>query len=245
MADAQPNNREESLDGFGSTNWSVVLSARRNDDQGAALNRLCRAYWRPVYVFIRRQGLVEHDAEDATQEFFAHILERSWLNRVGEERGSFRGFLYALLRNFLANRRRQAHAQKRGGPPAIPAAFAGDKADLESIIAREPDPAAAFDQVWAMSVRRAALERLAEEQSGPAQTARFQALRPFLVQPPSSSDYDQLARGLGQSRNQIAVALHRLSRRYSELIRTEVSRTLEDPTRIETELRGLIDALSH
>ena len=110
MPDAPPRDRAESLDGFDSTNWSVVLAARKNEDQGAALNKLCRAYWRPVYVFIRRQGLPEHDAEDATQEFFAHILERSWLDHVGEERGSFRGFLYALLRNFLANRRRHAHA---------------------------------------------------------------------------------------------------------------------------------------
>lgn len=244
MADTPTDHREESLDGFGSTNWSVVLKAQRNEDQGAALNKLCRAYWRPVYVFSRRQGLGEHDAEDATQEFFAHIVERSWLDQAGEARGSFRGFLYALLRNFLANRRRQAHAQKRGGTLAFAVAFAEDRPELENIVARELDPAASFDQVWAMSVRRAALDRLAREQSGTAHAARFEALRSFLVHPPSSHDYDQLARDLGQTRNQIAVALHRLSRRYSELIRTEVSRTLEDPTRVETELRTLIDALS-
>src|SRR4051812_12911692 len=119
MPSDPPRDRPENVDGFGSTDWSLVLSAQRNEDQGASLNQLCTAYWRPVYVFVRRQGLAEHEAEDATQEFFAHILERAWLDRVGEERGSFRGFLYALLRNFLANRRRQAHAQKRGGLPAV------------------------------------------------------------------------------------------------------------------------------
>lgn len=245
MADAPTPARDDDLDGFGSTHWSLVLQAQRNEDQGAALNKLCRTYWRPVYVFSRRQGLGEHDAEDATQEFFAHILERAWLDRVGEERGSFRGFLYALLRNFLANRRRHAQAQKRGGDVVLAASFSADRPELENIVARELDPAAAFDQVWAMSVRRVALERLAREQEGAAQSARFAALRPFLVHPPSSGDYDRLAHELGQTRNQLAVALHRLSRRYSELIRTEVSATLEDPANVEIELRGLIAALSH
>ena len=245
MAGLPPKVRAENLDGFGSTDWSLVLSAQKNVDQGGALNKLCHAYWRPVYVFIRRQGLAEHDAEDATQEFFSYILERDWLDRVGEERGSFRGFLYALLRNFLSNRRRQAHAQKRGGPRLIPSSFADDKAELENLVAAELDPATAYDQVWAISVRRRALDRLAREQAGSPQAARFDALRPFLVSPPSSADYTRLATELGQTRNQIAVALHRLSRRYGELIRTEVSSTLADPTRVETELRRLIDVLSH
>ncbi len=242
MADAPTKPREETHDGFGSTDWSLVLSAKKSDDQGAALNKLCRIYWRPVYVFIRRQGLPEHDAEDATQEFFAYILERAWLDRVGEERGSFRGFLYALLRNFLSNRRRTAQAQKRGGGgQVIPLALAEERPELENLVARELDPAASYDQAWAISVRRVALDRLASEQEG---SARFTALRPFLVHPPSSADYDQLARTLGQNRNQIAVALHRLSQRYSELIRTAVRSTLEDLARVEPELRALIDALS-
>ena len=244
MASNRPKAREDALDGFGSTDWSLVISAKKNEDQGAALNKLCQAYWRPVYVFVRRQGLPEHDAEDATQEFFGYILERTWLDHVGEERGSFRGFLYALLRNFLSNRRRQAHAQKRGGPRAIPASFSEDKAELENLVARELDPATAYDQVWAMSVRRRALERLAQDQARSPQVIRFEALRPFLVHPPSSADYEKLAAELGQTRNQIAVALHRLSRRYGELIRTEVSSTLEDPARVETELRRLIEVLA-
>jgi RNA polymerase sigma factor (sigma-70 family) len=242
-ADRLPN-RDPAIDGFGSTHWSLVLTARQTDDQGAALNQLCRAYWRPVYVFARRSGLGEHDAEDATQEFFAHLLERSWLDRVGEDRGSFRGFMYALLKNFLANRRRVAHAQKRGGVPVIPPAFFEEKPELENIVARELDPAGSYDRVWAMSVRRAALTQLAKEQTNPAQIARFEALRPFLIHPPSAGDSEMLAAQLGLSRNQIAVALHRLSRRYSELIRTEVSATLEDPRLVETELRCLIDALA-
>src|SRR5579872_5931525 len=105
MAEARIPPGEREIDGFGSTNWSLVISARQGGGQSAALNQLCRAYWRPVYVFSRRYGLSEHDAEDATQEFFAHILTREWLDRVGEDRGSFRGFLYAMLKHFLANRR--------------------------------------------------------------------------------------------------------------------------------------------
>ncbi|MBX3737961.1 MAG: sigma-70 family RNA polymerase sigma factor [Candidatus Didemnitutus sp.] len=241
MPDARA--QESTPDGFDSTNWSLIVSAQRNTDQGAALNLLCQRYWRPIYVFARREGLAAHDAEDATQEFFAHILERAWLDRADVARGSFRGFLRTLLRHFLANRRRVAAAAKRGGGPVRLAELAADRDELEQVAATDLDPALAYDRMWALSVRRLALERLGAEQSDAAHARRFAALRPFLVRAPASEDYDRLAAELGQTRNQLSVALHRLSRRYTELIRAEVRSTLANPADVDTELRQLVDVL--
>jgi DNA-directed RNA polymerase specialized sigma24 family protein len=230
-----------SANGFATTSWSLVMSATRNDDGGAALDRLCRRYWKPIYVFARRDGLRPTDAEDATQEFFAHLLDRSLLKQAGEDRGSFRGFLFATFRNFLANRRRHASAQKRGGPPALNRV---EIDELENIATTEMDPAAAYERVWAMCVTEAALKRLADEQAGTENLARFKGLRAFLTRPPGTEDYDRLVQQLGQPRNRIAVHLHRLTRRYAELIRSEVVDTLADPTTADTELRRLIEVLA-
>lgn len=232
-------------DGFGSTNWSLVLSATVEGDGGAALNQLCRRYWRPVYVFIRRSGLPPRDAEDATQEFFAYLLERSWLKNVAPEKGSFRAFIYALLRNFLANRRRTAAAQKRGGPNAVQTfSDVAEIHDLEALATAEIDPRIAYDRAWATTVSQAALSALAAEQERAGFAARFKALRGFLTHPPSSADYDRLVRELGEPRNRIAVAMHRLSHRYAELIRAEIIDTLVDRSNVETELRSLIAVLA-
>src|SRR2546430_6919139 len=105
--DTSSSPASESVDGFGSTAWSLVLAASRNDDGGPALDRLCRKYWKPVYTFARRSGMPAVDAEDVTQDFFAYLLERGWLKQAAPERGSFRAFLLTLFRNFHANHRRR------------------------------------------------------------------------------------------------------------------------------------------
>jgi RNA polymerase sigma-70 factor (ECF subfamily) len=231
--------------GFGSTAWSVVLAAAKDTGGGAALDRLCRRYWRPAYTFARRSGLPRWDAEDATQDFFSYLFAREWLKEAAPERGSFRAFLLTLMRNFLSNRRRHAHAQKRGGTQTVISfdAEAGER-DLAALPANEADPAAAYERVWAGCVLQAALDRLAEEQALAGDHARFEALRPYLTQSPAPGDYERLSQTLGLSRNQIAVLIHRHSRRFAELIRSEVADTLVDRTQLELELRRLLEAIA-
>src|SRR5712671_1128247 len=103
---------------FATTHWTVVLSAR-DGSSSAALDTLCRTYWYPIYGFIRRSGHASADAEDLTQGFFAHLLEKNALRTVGQEKGKFRSFLLASLRHYLADQSDRARAQKRGGarPP--------------------------------------------------------------------------------------------------------------------------------
>lgn len=233
----------EPVDGFGSTAWSVILAAAQ-EDGAAALDRLCRKYWKPVYTFARRRGLAPWDAEDATQDFFRYLLSREWLKRADPQRGSFRAYLLTLLRNFLANRRRTEHALKRGGP-ARDAIFGidADEGEVAAVPAQDADPARAYERAWAACVLEAALARLEAEQAGAGHATRFRALQPFLTRPPAPGEYERLAAGLELTRNRIALALHRLSRRLAELIRTEVADTLSDRSALDAELRLLFDAL--
>ncbi len=235
----------EAGDGFASTAWSIVLAAARDEDAGAALDRLCRRYWKPVYTFVRRSGLERCDAEDATQDFFSHLFAGEWLKRADPERGSFRAFLLTLLRNFLSNRRRHDRAQKRGGAtPPLSLDTEGCERELAALAAADADPARAYERAWAGCVLQSALDRIAAEQAAAGEGARFEALRPYLTASPDAGDYERLARRLGLTRNQIAVVIHRHSRRYAELIRHEVAETLVDRTQLDLELRRLLEVMA-
>lgn len=238
-----PPAHADAPDGFASTEWSLVLAAAENSEP--ALDRLCRAYWRPVYVFARASGIDRHEAEDVTQEFFADMLRRDWLKRADPERGSFRAFLRNHLRFFLGNHRRVEHAQKRGGGRA---ALPLDTEEGEQALARSAtphsDPAALFEQNWADCVLQAAITRLAAEQEAADQRRRFERLRPYLTHAPAPGDYATLADELRLPQGAVAVQVHRLTRRFADLIRAEVAATLSDRRDLESELRYLLRLVS-
>jgi RNA polymerase sigma-70 factor (ECF subfamily) len=230
--------------GIGSTEWSLVLAAGKDDSASDALNSLCRRYWRPMYVHIRRMGIPSADAEDVTQRFFVYLIEKDWISHADPNRGSFRAFLRTLLNNYLANHQRAGRAAKRASVQVSIDTEEGERALAESA-ARASDPVLAFDQTWARTVLQTAWERLAGEQAAAGKVHLFDALRPFVTQPASSGDYDRLGPQLGLHRGQIAVFIHRLSRRYADLIRAEVAETLADRSEIESELRHLVQITAH
>src|SRR5881628_2036745 len=140
---------------FHTTHWTVVLTAREKDGTAAqeALASLCSTYWYPLYAFIRRQGSSPHEAEDLTQEFFYRFLERHALGRVQPAAGKFRSFLLACLKNFLANQRERAHAQRRGSGRALVSLDSGDAETRYSL--EPPDnrtPEAEFERRWAFAL---------------------------------------------------------------------------------------------
>lgn len=232
-----------STNGFASTEWSLVLAA--SAEGGPALDRLCRAYWQPLYIYVRAAGLSPSEAEDATQEFFTEMLRRDWLKLADRERGRFRGFLCSSVRQFLGNRRRVANADKRGGGAApIPL----DAQECEREFARKShagaDPATLFDESWADCVLRASIERLSSEQSRAPGGGDFERLRPFLMCPPGPGDYARLGDELGVPSAKIAVRVHRLTQRLGDLIRAEVAATLVDRSELEAELRYLLRLVS-
>jgi RNA polymerase sigma factor (sigma-70 family) len=232
-------------DGFGSTTWSLVLEAGKSEDGSPALERLCKKHWRPIYVFSRRSGLSTADAEDATQEFFIELLEREWLKKADPGRGSFRAFLLALLRNFLANRRRVSQSERRGGKATILSLDGVDaERELVALAVKIADPSQAYEASWANGVLRTAWDRLAREQKDAGKMTVFESLRAFVTQTPATGDYQRLSEQLGMRRGQIALLIHRLNRRFTELIRAEVAETLVDRSELDNELRFLLEVSS-
>ncbi len=234
-----------SADGFATTAWSLVIAAGKSDDGGKALERLCRKHWPSIYVFIRRSGLSAEDAEDATQDFFAQLLEREWLKHASPKRGSFRAFLLTLLRNFLANRRRSSKAERRGGGATILSLDGADgERALASLAVKIKDPSQAYEAAWSAGILAAAWSRLAQEQQDAGKASLFGSLQAFVTQTPAPGDYQRLSEQLGLRRGQVALLIHRLNRRFAELIRAEVAETLADKSELESELRILLEGSS-
>jgi len=227
---------------FQTTQWSVVLRAGSGEGEHAnALATLCQDYWRPVYAYIRWRG---HDAEaarDLTQGFFAALLERRALETARRERGRFRDFLLTSVKNFLAHERERDQAQKRGGgrtPVRI-------DPDPESSFAGFPTPAThetpetIFERRWAITLLDQAMLDLAADMQRAGTVEKYETLQPYLVsdtEPP----YADLARRLRLTESAVRVALHRLRQRFGGALRDRVAQTLEDPSRVEDELRYLI-----
>jgi RNA polymerase sigma-70 factor (ECF subfamily) len=233
-------------DFFATTRWTVVLAAgqRRTPQADRALEELCRAYWYPLYAYIRRRGRTREDAEDLTQAFFTQFLEKNGLASVSAEQGRFRAFLLACLKHFLANEWDKSQAQKRGGGAAhLPLDW--QTADIQyQATAGAASPDQAFDREWAVALLRLVIRRLEEECGAAGKTAEFAALKPFLMPGPSAAPYAQVAAALGWQEGTVRVAAHRLRKRYRELLREEIAQTLSRPEFIEEETRALLGAFS-
>lgn len=228
---------------FHTTHWSIVLSAR-GDTGGApmALGKLCRAYWHPLYAYVRRQGLSSHDAQDLTQEFFARLLEKGWLGGVDRELGRFRSWLLAAMKHFLANEWDRSRAAKRGGGAVL---FSFDALDAESRLLHEPatdSPEKIYDRRWAMALLDRVMTRLRAEMAGAGKLAHFEALKFCLTG--EKDAYAGVGERLAMSEGAVKVAVHRMRQQYRALLRAEIAETVATPAEIEDELRHLLAALS-
>jgi DNA-directed RNA polymerase specialized sigma24 family protein len=231
---------------FGTTHWSVVLAAGPADDPaaGPALEALCRAYWYPVYAFLRRRGVPPVDAEDYTQGFFSHLLSRGVLSRARRERGRFRSFLLTCLNHYVADERDKARAQRRGGGEPV---LSLDLAGADACYASDPGAAESadrlFDRRWAVTTMERALKRLETEEITAGRANEFERLQPFLIEAAGAGDYRTVAGPLGLSANAAAVAVHRLRRRFRDCVREEVAATVATPGDIAAEMQHLLEAL--
>lgn len=231
---------------FRTTHWSVVIEAGSNTEAGrSALETLCRHYWYPLYAFVRRRGHDPAEAEDLTQGFFARLLASDGLAGLSQERGRFRTFLLAALKHFLANEWDRANRLKRGGGRTI---LSLDELDPEARLAVEPASTASdevqFDRQWARTLTAEVMERLRSEAEQDGTLERFAALKVFLASEPSGESYGALAVRLGLSVAAVKSAIHRLRRRYGQLLRQHVANTVRAPAEVEDEIRHLFAALS-
>jgi len=232
---------------FATTNWSNVLAARGTSDDASrnALAELCESYWYPLYAFVRRIGYNSHDAQDVTQAFFARLLERDYLGQADRERGRFRSFLLASFKHFLAEQRRDARAQKRGGgKPILSLDFRGAESRYGFEPADNLTPEGAYERQWAMAVLNQALGRLEMEFERAGKGPLFARLKDCLTNPSSSMTFAETGAVLNMAEGTVKVAAHRLRRRYRELLKEEVARTIGDCGDIDDELRELFRVLA-
>jgi RNA polymerase sigma factor (sigma-70 family) len=210
-----------------------------------AMETLCRSYWYPLYAFTRRQGKSPPDAEDLTQAFFARLLEREAIAKAVPERGRFRSFLLASLKNFIRDEWDKSRAAKRGGgQPAV----AFEELDAEERYRSEPidlaDPEKLFERSWAVLLIDRVLARLEKEFTASGKSERFQALHPFLLNEPETGSYVSVAGSLAMSAGAVRVAVLRLRERYRELVRLEIGETLAAGEDIEEEVHHLMSVLT-
>jgi RNA polymerase sigma-70 factor (ECF subfamily) len=222
----------------------MVLSARGGTQSAqSALARLCEIYWYPLYAYVRRQGYSPHDAQDLTQDFFARLLQKAWLDDVERERGRFRAFLLAAMKHFLANARDHARAAKRGGGSApLPLDEEIAEARYQRESAEHVTAEQLFEQRWAQALLAEVMNRLRQEMEQAGKLRQFEALKFSLTG--EKTAYADVARTLGMSESAVKVAVHRLRSRYRELLRLEIAETVSTPEEINDELRHLFAALS-
>lgn len=232
---------------FATTHWSVVLAAGQSDDAqaSAALEQLCRTYWYPLYAYVRRQGRSPEDAQDLTQDFFAHLLAKGFLRGAVPERGKFRSFLLTSLRHFLVDQHRRADAAKRGGGHrtlSLDAGQAEERFRLEP--QHELTPEKRYEREWAMTLLDRAQSRLREEYSAAGKADLYERLRRFPLTEKSDRSFQQAASELAMTVSALKSVVHRLRARYRQLVREEVAHTVADPAELNEEARHLIAAVS-
>lgn len=231
---------------FKTTHWSVVLNAGQRDSPNgsAALARLCQTYWYPVYTFVRRLEHGPEDAQDLTQEFFFRLIEKDYLKALDRETGKFRSFLLVVLKRFLANEWDRANRQKRGGGRQIVSLNAED---TELRYRNEPvddrTPEKVFDQRWALAVLEQVMNRLQTEMIEAGKAELFGGLKAFLGGEGDGASYSEVAVRLQMNEGALRVAVHRLRRRYREILREEIASTVASPDQIEDEIRHLFLSL--
>jgi RNA polymerase sigma-70 factor (ECF subfamily) len=235
-------------DDFATTHWSLVLAAGgRPSEPGsyAALSQLCQSYWPPVYAYVRRRVASIESAQDLTQEFFLKLLENAALAAASPERGRFRAFLLACVKNFLANQRERTHAQKRG---AGRAPLSLDWHSVESRVRFEPaDEMTAerrFERDWALTLLDRVLEKLRDEYAAAGKARQFETFKLTLTGSPAKGEYERIAAELNCSQDAARQAACRLKHRYREVLREEVAQTVAEPGEVDDEIRRLFDTFS-
>ena len=236
---------------FASTRWTVVYQAADSKTSSehalSALSELCQIYWRPVYLFLRRQGIGPHDAQDLTQSFFAALIEDRTHARADKIKGRFRSFLLGTLKHFLAHAREHDRAQKRGGG-AVPVQLdetALSEADAHAARCQNWSADGVFEREWAASLLRQSLDRLAREYEVAGKGALFEALKAHIKAGANAAvSYAEMAKRLGRAATTLRSDVARLRARYRAILREEVSGTVIDARDIDQELHHLREAMA-
>jgi RNA polymerase sigma factor (sigma-70 family) len=233
---------------FHTTRWSLIFNSVdvQAPESRAALSELCRLYWYPLYAFARRTGHDALDAEDLTQSFFLHLLEKEAFSRVGPEKGKFRSFLLASFKNHMSASWHRGRAAKRGGGCQV---VSIDAEDAEHRYRLEPaddlTPERVFDARWAMTLLSRVTDSLRQEYARQGKGQIFERLKVFLVKADyeDMNSYRRIADELGLTAGGVKTLVFRLRKRFTTVLREEVAQTLVNPAEVDSELYALCDAL--
>jgi len=230
---------------FQPTRWSVVVRAASPDAGEArrALGELCAAYWYPLYAFVRRSGRPHHEAQDLTQGFLGEMLDRSAVGRADRDRGRFRTFLLACLKNYLVNAHAREVAQKRGGG-ATHLAIDMTGAETEFAVAVAVAPEAGYDRDWALGLLRESLDEVERDCAAEGKAAVFGACKAALTGAAPGLSMAERAAALGVSEGHLKVIVHRLRKRFAAAVRRRVRETVADEGDVEGEIRYLMECLA-
>lgn len=231
---------------FPSTHWSVVLAAHADNPALArdALEKLCTAYWYPLYAFLRRRGYQPADAEDLVQGFIAHLLERRFFQAADPDKGRFRSYLLASLNHFVADAAERDGRLKRGaGRPvlSLDAVLAERRYDLEPADPNNPEQL--FERRWVLTLLDTVLQRLEKEAAESGRADLFRQIKGVLQGDRGGATYAALAPQLGLSEAALTMTVQRLRRRYRELVREAIAHTVSRPVEIDEEMRHLFRVL--
>ena len=232
---------------FATTHWSLVVAAKPDEASQTharkALEELCRAYWYPLYAFVRYRGYSSDDARDLTQSFFARIIETGGFASADPERGRFRSYLLGAMKHFLANEWHRTQTQKRGGDVQF---IEWDALDPEARYAGAPkqgnDPEHLFEREWALETIAGALQTLRDEMVKAGKSGIFEALKGSLTGE-EESPREKIAAGLNMSEGAVKVAVHRLRQRYRKLLRAAIAETVSNEADLDDEMRYLVAVL--
>lgn len=228
---------------FATTHWSVVLAAGSdaNAEASVALERLCRTYWYPLYAYVRRRGYEPSDAEDPTQEFFAGLLAGDYIARADPAKGRFRAFLLSGINYLLSHERDKAQRLKRGGAVHL---ISLDQVDAEERYALEPadrlTPERVFEKTWVTTLLDTAARRLREEYTAAGKRDLYDQLNDSRLDASEQPSYAEAAARLGQSESAVKSAIWRLRQRRQELVREEITQTLDEAADVDDEIRYLL-----
>jgi RNA polymerase sigma-70 factor (ECF subfamily) len=232
---------------FATTHWSVVLAAgdTQTSQSAVALETLCRAYWFPLYAYVRRQGSSPEEAQDLTQEFFARFLDKKCVKHARPESGKFRAFLLTSLKHFLVSEWRKTARQKRGGGQSV---IPWDAAAAEQCYAAEPPGELTSERIyekrWAIALMERVLVRLRDEYHAADKDRLFEELKKGVWGDQSPRPYAEMATELGLTEGAVKTSIHRLRQRCRQLLRAEIAQTVARPEEIDEELRHLIEVFS-
>lgn len=232
---------------FATTHWSVVAAAGKGSSKEAhsALETLCRTYWYPIYSYVRRKGYQPEEAQDLTQEFFAQLMAKEHFRLADPHKGKFRGFLLARLDYFLAREWSRRHRQKRGGQFTF---ISRDEQPPEDRYRLEPadheTPEKIFLRQWTLTVLKQAMNTLQSECEANGKGDLFRETKNLISGERDGAAYATISKSLNMGEGAVRVAVHRLRRRYGEILRSEIARTVSSEAEVDEELRYLFQVLT-